>query len=349
MRKVKTISIWIIISFAVQTGLLVYLSNYYFTEKTVVTFKPVNQVIQCNKNDITIPKEAKKIKVSPSGRYAMYYLDNALHVINLIDGKDNVVDLDRDSKNNFVKWYETEDKLIISEKKAVKGENGMKIYTYQAKDNLKQEVLDFNNISRIYNLSRKSANVMDIQLNTLNTILYVKLSDRIANDISRLDISDGMYKLPIETKNIGDYYIIKEQDEVVFEDSLSKKVYIFNSPKTKEIAIDGVDKSKLLYVDNDGIIYIGHLENDKVKAIYYKNCNKEDNSKWEKLELKKSFALKDIHIFNGGDIFAVDNINGKVTNLKSNKETEFTGAFVDMNNKSILTLKEQKYEFFNLK
>jgi hypothetical protein len=349
MRKLKIICIWVIVSFALQTGILFYLSNYYFTDKTEVTFKTINEVTQGNINNIKLPQEAEKIKISSSGRYAMYYLDKILHVINLIDGKDNVVDLDVNSENNFVKWYEVEDKLIISEKKTVDGENGIKIYIYQAKDNLKQEALDFNNKSKIYELPKKNAKVADIQLNTLNTILYIESSDNNINYISRLDISDVMYKVPINTKTIGDYFIIKQQDEVVFEDSLSKKVYIFNSSKIEEILIDGVDKSKLLYVDNEGSVYIGHLENDKVKSIYYKNCIEKDNSKWEKVELKNPLELNDIHIFNQGGIYAVDNKKAIVTNLKNDRETKFTGTFVDMNFNSILSLKEQKVVLSNLK
>ena len=348
-RKLKIICKWIIVSFVIQTGVLFYLSNYYFTDKTKVTFKTINQIELCNKNDITIPKGAKKINLSPSGRYATYYLENTLHVINLVNGKDNVVDLEENLKDTFVKWYEAEDKLIILEKKEIDDKAAIKIYTYEAKDDLKQAVLDFNNKSRLYKLPTSTSKVDDIQLNTLNTIVYIKSSDYNSKNINRLDISAGIHKLPIDTDNIEDYYIIKQQDQVVFDNILNKKVFLFNSQETKEIVIDGVDKSKLLYVDNNGIVYIGQLDNDKVKAIYYKNYYEKDNNNWEKIQLEKPLEVKDIHIFSEEHIYYVDNINGMVINLKNKKKTKFIGEFVDMNCNSIMSLKDQKVVLSNLK
>lgn len=351
MKKLKIICIWAMMSLMVQTAILFYLGNYYFSDKTRIAFKNINQAVQPRNNNIKLPQEATNIKVSSTGRHAMYCLKDALHVVNLMDGKDNAVDLNGDLKNNFVKWHEGEDKLIIAEKRTIDGGSGsgVKISTYQAKDNSKQYVLDFNNESRTYKLPSKISQVTDIQLNTLNTIVYVKSSYDNASCISRLDISDEMRKLPIKQKNIGNYYVVKQQDKVVFEDSSRNKVYVWDSSRTEEVAIDGVHESKLLNVDNDGIVYIGHLENGKIKAVFHKNYTETDNSKWEKMELKTPLESKDIHMFDQGDIYAVDNMNGTVTNLKNNKETKFEGAFQDMSHNGILSLKEQKVVYTDLK
>ncbi len=110
-----------------------------------------------------------------------------------------------------------------------------------------------------------------------------------------------------------------------------------------------MDKSKLLYVDNNGIVYIGQLDNDKVKAIYYKNYYEKDNNNWEKIQLEKPLEVKDINIFSEEHIYYVDNINGMVINLKNKKKTKFTGEFVDMNCNSIMSLKDQKVVLSNLK
>ena len=338
MKKFKKILIWIIISLVLQTAFLFYLSNFYLVDDYKVTFTQEKSVTSMKEDiKIKLPLEASNIKLSSSGKYASYMLKDVLHVINLKDGKDNIIDLTNSINNYFFKWHDSEEKMIISEKKSTKNEAGIKIYIYNAKENLKQEALDYNNNSRTYKFSTTNVDVTDIQLNTLNTILYVKASSKNGTSyINRLDISDGMYKVPLKTSNIGRFFVLRQKDELAFEDITKGKVYITNKSKTEEIKISNTNKLKLLQVDKNDNIYIGELENGAIKTIFY---NKNENYKeWSSIKLSKPMASDDIFLFNGDDIYTIDKVKSVAVSIKNNEQITFEWKFIDMNDKEILSL-----------
>lgn len=336
MIKLRKILVWIIMSLTLQTSILFYLNKFYLAEEYKITFiQEEKEVYKEAVKEVNIPKTGKNIKLSPSGKYAYYLLENIPHIINLADNKDNVVNLEYDINNYFFKWHDFDDKLIITERIKSKKNDEIKLYIYDAKDNKKQEALDYNNVSRFYKLPGKNMNVRDIRLNTLNTIIYVKSEKENGSTyINRLDVSDGMHELPIKNINIGNFFVLKEKDEVVFEDRSNKNIYITNKGKTEEIKISAESKSILLNIDKDDNIYVGEIENNMVKAIFYNNQN---DGEWKKIELTELIGKDSIYIFNPKEIYTVNSIENTVTNITNGKKKSFEGTFLDMNLSGILS------------
>lgn len=347
MKKIKVFLIGITLSLVLQTAFLFYLSNYYLVDDYKVTF--TQETPKASKKgdiEIKLSVNAKDIKLSPSGKYAYYLLDNVPHVASLLDGKDNIINLSYDISSYFFKWHDYEDKIIISEKSSSKSNSEIKIYIYNAKDNLKQEALDYNNNSRVYKFSTSNVMVSDIQLNTLNTIMYIKASKNNGiNYINRLDISDGMYKIPIENNNIGSYFVIKESDELVFEDTSNEKIYITNKSNVEEVKIPTSSKLKLLSVDKDDNIYIGEMENGMIKTIFYNNKN---DNEWKSIQLSGLVDFDDLYLFSFKDIYVVDKVEKMVTNITKDKQIKFEGTFIDMNPNRILSLSNENAIVTNL-
>lgn len=349
MRKLRKYCVWILLSVIMQTALLYYISKYYLKESVNVNFTQVKTDTNTNnKLSVKINKSASNIKLSYSANYASYTINNKLHVLNLLTAKDNEVSLKDDFDNYYFKWQDYQDKIIVSQKVS-DSVNGIKMYQYDPRDNELDPELDANNESRTYSLSR-SYNVSDIKVN-VNTIAYVKASAKSGNsNIYRLDISSGMDKMNLEVNTIGEYQIIKSsEDELVYEDSETNKVYIHSSSDgIKRVKIpDAVNaKLKLLYVDKNDNIYVGNLVEKNIDTVYYKEYSSET---WNSIKLNKAVDVSNIYVLNDGSIYTIDKEKKIVLNVKNNKKTAFEGSFVDMNTNGILSMHNGKLIRIKLK
>ncbi|WP_315115390.1 hypothetical protein [uncultured Clostridium sp.] len=342
MKKLNKLFWDVILSFTVQTLILYYLNNFYFTNDTQLTFKEVNlQPVVSANVEIKFESDAKNIALSPSGKYCSYYSEGKLNIINLYDGNKNSLNLEEDLEDYF-KWHNSEDKLIISEKTVENNKKGIKIYTYNTKNNTKQEALNYNNESEIYKLPSSNAIVDGIELNTMNTIMYLKVSSLTGVDyLERLDISGGMHKLNINTTRVGNYFVLKQKDELIYEDLNDNKIYMTDKSKNREIEIDGCENLKLLYVDKSDTAFIGELENNMITKILKKTFDETSNEDtWTSLSIENPVSEDNLHILNSGKIYAIDNLKGIAENLQNKTKVTFKGKFITMNDSGILSSHE---------
>lgn len=336
MKKVRNLIIWIIISIFIQTGILYYMNNYMFKNISKVSYK----IIKTNDNkkkviSVSIPEDADNIQVSYTGKYASYTSNSSLHVIKMSTGEDKTVPLNCNFDNAYSKWRNSEDRLLIIEK----GSSGIKVYKYDPSSGDKQQALDYNNKARTYELTRSSSNVTGLQTNDLNTIMYLKeTSGGELSYIDRLDISGGLQKFQMGLKRIGDYYVFKAEDKVIFEDLAANKISIATSGSCNDINVPGVSNPKLIDVDNDGNLYVGNVVNDKVVEIYTANLNRklsdsEDSTftlNWNKTTLKEPAAPKNIYVSDLGEIYTVNRLKGKVSDIKTGKAFSFNNMYITM-------------------
>lgn len=339
MRKVRNIILWIIISIIVQTGMLYYMNNYMFKNITKVTYK----IIKSNESpkkiiSSSIPQDADNVQVSYTGKYVSYTSNSSLHVIKMSTGENKTVSLGCDFDDAYSKWRNSEDRLLIIEKSSY----GIKVYKYDPSTGEKQQALDCNNKARTYELTRSSSNITGLQTNDLNTIMYLKEStSKQFSYIDRLDISslsDRVERFQMGLKKIGDYYVFKAEDKVVFEDLAANKISIATSGDCINIDIPGVDNPKLIDVDNQGNLYVGNVVNDKIAEIYTASLNKKSTSSddstfttnWNKITLKQPAYSKDLYVSDLGDIYTVNRLKGKVLNVKTAKTVSFNNMYVTM-------------------
>lgn len=346
MKKLRIIFICAVVSFSVQTIILYYFSNFYFTNDTHVNYKQIDlQPVTSKKLEIPFEQNAEKITLSPSGKYCSYYLDKNLNIINLYDGSKNTLNLEKDIDNYYFKWHDSEDRLIISEKITTGNKSGIKIYNYNPKNNTKLEALNYNNNSEIYNLPVSTATITDIKLNTMNTIMYLKASNlKDTQHIERLDISEGMNKLPVKSTKIGEFFVIKQKDELIYENLINKKLYMTDKSKNKEIYVSGYNNLKLLYVDKSDDVFIGQMQNNMITKIFKKNFDEVlDNKKpWEIINLAKPVSENDLHILNSGKIYVLDKLQRTAENIENSTKISFKGDYLDINDSGILSSSDQK-------
>ncbi|PJI09489.1 MULTISPECIES: hypothetical protein [Clostridium] len=336
MKKARNLIIWIIISIFVQTGILYYMNNYMFKNISKVSYK----IIKTNDNkkkvvSVSIPGDADNIQISYTGKYASYTSNSSLHVIKMSSGEDKTVPLDCSFDNAYSKWRNSEDRLLIIEK----GSSGIKVYKYDPSNGDKQQALDYNNKARTYELTRSSSNITGLETNDLNTIMYLKETNgKQLSYIDRLDISGELQKFQMGLKRIGDYYVFKAEDKVIFEDLAANKISVATSGSCNDINIPGVSNPKLIDVDNEGNLYVGNVVNDKVNEIYTASLNKKSSGSedstftlnWDKTALKQPVDSKDIYVSDLGEIYTVNRLKGKVSNIKTGKAISFNNMYITM-------------------
>lgn len=390
MRRLRNLIIWIIISIIVQTGVLYYFDKYHFRNATDVTYKVAKAPEKKDKViSVSISKDAKNITPSYTGKYAYYYSGDSIYVVNMATGKSNAIKLSEgiDIDNVCIGWSSTSDSIVMLE---LNKENlSLKMYTYYPDTNSKEPNLDSNNKQQTYYLGKNA--IISMKQNNISTLIYIKSAYSKDSDkryFSTLDTTNGLTQMELPIKNVGDYYVFKPEDKLVYEDEVDKKVYISkvyastkrkeNYTETKTVKIDGVDNYKLISV-YDKNAYIGKLVDGKISTIYYASIasgntqNDESNSEaessgnkssgikssniiskrvntsddftadWQQIALSSPVDPKNLYISqNTGDIYNIDNLKGKVENIKTKKKTQFEGAYVGISDDDVFSFDSEK-------
>lgn len=376
MRKLRNLIVWIIISIIVQTSVLYYFDKYHFRNATDVTYKVQKAPEKKDKVvSVSIPKDAKNITPSYTGKYAYYYSGNSIYVVNMANGKSNVLKFGEgiDIDSVCVDWCSTNDSLVMLELN--KDDLSFKMYSYYPDADRKDENLDSNNQHKTYPLGKNA--ILSMKQNNVTTLIYIKSAYSKNSEkkyISNLDTTMGIKPMNLPIKNIGDYYLFKAENKIVYEDEVDKKIYISKQDKDREtvetqtVKIDGVDNYKLISV-YDKYAYIGKLVDGKISTIYYASIvsqNSEDSTNdnssknssikssnisqkkgkqsdvftadWQQISLSRPVEAKDIYISaNTGNMYIIDNLKGNVENIKTKKKTKFEGVYKGMSDDNVFS------------
>lgn len=344
MKKITKVIIWILISLVLQSAVLLYFNNFY-TRNKKMTYKRIDLPSQKKINvKADIPSDAQNIEASSTGKFISYYFKNSIHVISMKDNKDSTIKLKVPIENASISWMSSDDKLMVVERKNA----SIKVSTYNPKESKLINNLDINNEWQSYKID-SNYKITGIQQNNKNTLIYLKITQNGSKNYSllkKLDISNKINEMGLPIHNIGNYYVFKAENVIVFEDEVDKKIYAAyevkeNEWRTKPLQIPGVTGLKLLAVDDNGIVYVGKLINGKINAIYTRdistgnvegsaNKTEELRGNWKKTALKSEVDPKCIYISSLGDIYTIDNEKGIALNIKSGKKTSFKGKYISM-------------------
>ena len=330
IKRLLILLIAIIVSFAGQTGVILFARSQYLNKNLDVKFKdiPVDKEINDDKK-VTIPENVDYIIPSNNGRYLLYVVGSKAHVVNIEDGTDNTLDITVDGDNTNFCWHDLEEKLIISQTNE-DGILGLRMYNYNPRVGTVERALDYNNQERTYSVGNYNQRVKDIKINNVNTILYLKLANESRSNIYRLDISGDLYKIELMSNNIGNYAILKDLDNIVYEEANKGNLYISDKSVSKLIKIDGVDQIKLVGIYNN-ILYVAAMENGLAKSIYSTDLSEgydSNTAQWDKIDLHTPTEIKNIVISRLGNLYYNDNENKTVINLKTDKKTKYKGEFI---------------------
>jgi len=340
MKLAKTITIGVALSLIIQSILLIFVNNYYFSDKEVISYKPITKIEApiLKYIELKVPSDVKDIQASYDGKYITYYTDKTLNVVSTSTGEKNEILLDPKSNKSFHKWLGDRDIIIIAENQINNGRNIIKFYSYDVKNNMKRETKDYMNDREVYiTASTANADIIDIAFNVTNTITYPKISiNSTDSNIYRVDVALPIEKLALATSHIGKIKVSNLYDEVVYEDSLNKKIY-FGTSKNP-LNIEGVSAYSLIDIDKSSYVYVGKLVNDQVTAVYYGEL-KASTENWKSYTLYKPVSQASIFVSSNGKIYVNDSLIGTIKELSTQKETKYDGILVNINEKTVISLK----------
>lgn len=343
MKKIKIIMLLILISIIVQNGILYYFNNYYFVTVSTINYSKVDISTPNNNDYISIPNEASDIKISYTGNYLLYKVNKQYFVYNFITKVANKISLEQSTKNSYVNWNYYNDRVMVIENES----NQFKVFNYYPDRNIKEVVLDINAKSEIYKLPQNDDTITDVKINNLNTNIYITSTKGNSSfrHLSRLDITGGVVKINTSSNNIKNYYLFKQDDNIILQDNLNNMIYCINGNKTSILDIKDILNPVLLSIDKDGKLYIGEKVNDKIEKIYISDLTKRDGKNeliYTKNIFKEPILEENIYITDSGKVFINDNLKGTLMSLNNQVTYRYKGQLLDFYKDGVLTLYNNK-------
>lgn len=334
MKKFTRIIIWAMLSIMMQAAGLIYLDKVLFTDASsyeIVEPEPVEK----NRNvDYSISSTAKNINVSDDAKYISYFENEKLMVLDTktLDIKEVLAG----REILYCDWVSDANILIIAEKSTVnKSKPKVKILTINIRNDNESPSSELCNYEEGINVD---AIVCSIKANTQ----YVGISRTGYNSkIYRINIEDDVKNIGNTLPSLGAIKAVQSNDVIVYEDSLNKIFYSYASGKTKKLDIPNAANLVLIGIDNDKKVYMGEQSNEKITKIIYGDLNS-DPTTWQTINLEKPKDSKDIYLNSDNQILINDNLTGKVTNLTTNKLVQYEGKMLQLTDKIICSLNNNK-------
>jgi len=348
MKRLGKIVVWVLLSLVAQLSIYLYMDKVRYVEQTAFATKSIQVGKKTDKQiDVSIPETAKNINVSFDGRYVAYFQGGELRVIDSFTGATKKQALKDGNEIEYYKWLPDEARMFIAEKDVKR--NQLNFFSYDVKKDDKNQIMKRNEPVNI-SLPDKKSYVEDIEIGTLTNVIYVKLNHSgKRNSIYRIDINNDLSKIRSNSYMIGNSAAINRDDILLYEDkSNAKQTQIRLTDSSKTLKRNEAKNLCLLSVDQEDIVYLGELEDNKVKRIY-SGTLEENIDKWKIVELKESVDKKDIYITNEGKIYYNDNLRGVVIEISTGKETFYSGKFHQMFNGGIASISNGKLLKYNFK
>jgi len=342
LKSFKKIIKWSILALVIELGGFFYVDKFYLKEITSFNIKPVevNQVEDKKKVEVQIPLDSKSISISYDGRFVAYILNDGVKIVNRESGKDASAKLFTGTKASYIYWYSNSDRLVISEK----GTNFIKFCDYDALRDTSDQWQDNKEVPVKIVLPNTQYQVKDMIASPKMGVKYINIGNSTKNTVYEFDImSRNINKInyPIKLGRIG---MMQLNDRFIHEDLTKKQLYIEDFPNIFK------DKTLInpcfLGADFDDIAYLGSRAGDKVTKIYYGPLET-PISDWKIITLSTSTTKENIIVDGDGNIYENNSLSGTIINLKTNKSSDYSGNFISIYNKGIVsmednTLKENK-------
>ncbi|NMM64063.1 hypothetical protein HBE96_15580 [Clostridium sp. P21] len=353
MNLLKKLLIWSIIAVLIESGMLFYLDKAYSAARS--DYKEVKSTAKSEKkayNEIKVPENAENIQVSYDGKYVSYCEDNVLKIANSQDSKIQSIDINSNSSICYSRWLPDTNWLLICEKDT---KDRINFYNYNPNKSSKNQLIDHDMKPLIIELDNKSDKIEDIALSTANHVMYTKILHKSGkSDIYGTNVMGQVEKIKTSNNKIGNISMLNLASNLIYEDkeedeikNLTQTVVKNKKGDEKKLtdisSIDFDDDSRkvLLGTDTQDRIYAGILESGKVSQVILGEL-KDSTSPWKKLKLSALTDKDNIVITAQGNMYIKDKSQNSVKNAVTNAETKYNGKFIEIQNKYIYSLYDNK-------
>ncbi|MBE6052239.1 MAG: dipeptidyl-peptidase IV [Clostridium sp.] len=330
MKGFKKIILWAMLSIMMQVSGLLFLDKVFFKHSSEFEFTEVTEKTTVKDVDIAIPSDAEEIKCSYDGKYVTYFRNNKFYLIDTKDGTtEEIITNDNSVSVLYTEWLPDRNRITVAEKVLNDSNtNVIKVINYDAKS--KSEVP----LKEVCNF-KEGMKVDSIATTTLSGVTYVAISNNGKNAaIYRIDINEKMTNIGVKVPRLGKLKIFPHKDVMLYEDKVNGRFYNYSNDNINKINFSNIQNAELLAVDNNDIVYVGEVIDNKVTQIKYGTLDTAVTS-WSSIPLEKSKSPKDIYVNDKGEILINDSLEGKVKNLTTSKSVSYEGKFISVNDKVV--------------
>jgi hypothetical protein len=335
MKIFRTITIWAMLSLALQMSGLFYVNKYYLSDETnIKVSKLVKNTDDEKEAEVVVPEEAQNISTSYNGRYLAYYDSDVLKIITMATGEEKNIEFEEGVEVSYYRWLSDRNRMLIAEKHKTSSGISFELSYYDVDKDTKDAIEELT-------WAGKSAEVSDIEASPLTNLIFIKVAlNDYQSNIYSLNIMEDKKKVSTVVDSIGNIGIVPHVDKLYYEDTENNRIYATGSKK--RITVGNAEKMTLISVDNNDNVYIGELAEDKtVVRIYYGQAGA-DTSTYSLVELTSSYFKEDICVSTDGKIYLNDNFKGTITDSAAGKEYMYPGLFLQIYDGGILSLSDKK-------
>lgn len=349
MKASKIFIKWIIISIVFQLAVYFYLDKYYFASG--INFKAEDQKgvyvykKKALKPNVIFSPNAKDIELSPDCSYTAYFDNGIVKVLDTGTGKSRKITFGEGVQCLAYKWVPGSNRMIIAEK--IRSGNGrvIKFYSYDADNQFKEEVKEYNTQRSDAIPAGISQNQVSMAMSPLTNVMYVKVSYiNGVSSIYRIDANETMTRVNTVTNRIGKIGVASRDDQLVYEDNISSMVRTNTS--CRFISIKGNLHFGFLGTDDDDNIYVMN-KTEKVNKIYYGKLAEPQNS-WNVINLNNFYEAQNLKVMDDGKIYFIDKQNSKIVNVKNQNYCTYEGNFIGIYDGKIASMSNSKLVLKNI-
>jgi len=336
MKIAKNILIWVAVALIIQLPIYYLADRYIMIKENIRIYKKDLSVVEDKMTrsiNLSIKGKWKNVDISYNGKYISYKENNVLNIKHMDNNERIQIPFKDGQQLAYYSWIPQRDRMLIIEKE-VKGKEA--VFSINYYDAVNKEKIRVKDISHEEN----PAYINDVEISLLTGIIYVNIvhkGDR--SSLYRIDISENIFAIDTKEYFIDKLCLVASKDRLLYEDKLYDKIFYLDFPSNegKEIKIKGEDQLALLGCDEEGMVYIGGLENGKVKNIYYGRGDEELDS-FKVINLDTFVEEKNVYVNNKGGIYLVDKLENTIIFINGHIQTltHLDGEFIDFYNQGYI-------------
>lgn len=338
MRNIKRRLTWFFLAFILQQCIFLFVDKVYLASD--FNFKPEKVEEQENqadkKTEINIKNGIGEVKVSSDGRFVSYIEGGKLKVVDSNDDKEKECETDSDSEVVYYKWLNSEDNMIIIQKKKDKGGYYFEPISFDAKKGETRNLADFDMHKVQIKLDSSKDIVKNVVFSTLTHSLYIEVKKSNGQcDLYYANVMNQIKKVKSD-KVINNLVVPTTSTNAVLEEGST--ITILNKGT---LTIPNVKIAKVLGADVNDNVYFGEASGNKIQKIYYAVLS-DKTRKWNELKLTEAVDKDDIIIDYSGKVYVNNKSKNTVLELTSNKTIKYKGDLVQSYSKGVISKVDNK-------
>jgi len=336
----KACIILILISLTVQICALGFLdqyvlkNSYEFSSKRIEsTTEPVSDI------NITIPANIKKMELSYDGRYVSYFKNDILYVGDTKENDIKEVSLSKNESIIHCTWLENREVLILLKKVKEKGDEKIQLVSYNAKKSTQQIVKDICEYEKDHEFK-------DITMSVLTGVYYINIKANDGDTVYRIDRNDDMSLVEIGDSELSNIQSMRHVDRLIYQ---RDNDILITSPN-KRLTLSYTGEKSLLGIDENDIVYVGKVANNKITSVLYGKLNEDSLIKWNNVDMSEPVDVSDLYFNNKSEILIINRQDHYIYNVMTKQKTVYNGELVQVKDKFVASINEKgklNYNYFN--